>query len=64
LDGSRDAMPTIPGLPPRIGALPPGCAFAPRCDMAQPRCSAEEPPISWQSRQMAVCFRAGAKELA
>jgi oligopeptide/dipeptide ABC transporter ATP-binding protein len=59
LDGSRDAMPTIPGLPPRIGSLPPGCAFAPRCDIAEPRCFAQEPPIRWRDRQMAVCFRAG-----
>jgi oligopeptide/dipeptide ABC transporter ATP-binding protein len=58
LDGSRDAMPTIPGLPPKIGALPPGCPFAPRCDLAEPGCSAEEPPIRWHDRQMAVCFRA------
>jgi oligopeptide/dipeptide ABC transporter ATP-binding protein len=59
LDGSRDPMPTIPGLPPRIGALPPGCPFAPRCDSADRRCFAEEPPIRWRDRQMAVCFHAG-----
>jgi ABC-type dipeptide/oligopeptide/nickel transport system ATPase component len=58
LDGSRGAMPTIPGLPPRIGALPPGCPFAPRCDMADARCAAEEPPIRWHGRQMAVCHHA------
>ena len=58
LDGSRGAMPTIPGLPPTTGALPPGCPFAPRCDLAEPRCSAGEPPIRWHERQMAVCFRA------
>jgi oligopeptide/dipeptide ABC transporter ATP-binding protein len=61
LDGGRGAMPTIPGLPPRIGALPPGCPFAPRCDMADARCAREEPPISWHNRQMAVCFHAGEK---
>jgi peptide/nickel transport system ATP-binding protein len=64
LDGGRGAMPTIPGLPPRIGALPPGCPFAPRCDLADHRCEAEQPPISWHDKQMAVCFRAGTKELA
>jgi oligopeptide/dipeptide ABC transporter ATP-binding protein len=58
LDGARGAMPTIPGLPPRIGALPPGCPFAPRCDMAEDRCREQDPPISWRNRQMAVCFRA------
>ncbi|WP_428533827.1 ABC transporter ATP-binding protein [Rhodopila sp.] len=58
LDGSRSAMPTIPGLPPTTGALPPGCPFAPRCDLAESRCSAQEPPIRWHEQQMAVCFRA------
>ncbi len=55
LDGSRGAMPTIPGLPPNIGALPPGCSFAPRCDRAEERCHRETPPIAWHNRQMAVC---------
>ena len=58
LDASRGAMPTIPGLPPKIGALLPGCPFAPRCDLAEPRCSTQEPPIRWHTRQMAICFRA------
>ena len=55
LDGSRGAMPTIPGLPPSIGALPPGCPFAPRCDRAEERCHTKTPPIAWHNRQMAVC---------
>jgi oligopeptide/dipeptide ABC transporter ATP-binding protein len=55
LDGSRGPMPTIPGLPPRIGALPPGCPFAPRCDRAEAICHKETPPIAWRNRQMAVC---------
>ena len=59
LNGSRGAMPTIAGLPPRIGALPPGCPFAPRCDIAERRCSSQDPPIDWHGRQMAVCFHAG-----
>ncbi len=58
LDGSRGAMPTIPGLPPRLDALPPGCPFAPRCDVADSRCTTEEPPIHRRDRQMAVCFQA------
>ncbi|MDR3538692.1 MAG: ABC transporter ATP-binding protein [Acetobacteraceae bacterium] len=57
LDGARGAMPTIPGLPPRIGALPPGCPFAPRCDVAEARCTTEEPPIRRRPRQVAVCFQ-------
>ena len=64
LDGSRGAMPTIPGLPPRIGELPPGCPFAPRCDIAVSHCFDQEPPISWEGRQMAVCHRAGERVLA
>jgi len=55
LDGRRGTMPTIPGLPPRIGALPPGCPFAPRCDRAEAICHHETPPIVWHNRQMAVC---------
>jgi oligopeptide/dipeptide ABC transporter ATP-binding protein len=55
LDGSRGPMPTIPGLPPRIGALPPGCPFALRCDRAEAICHRETPPIAWRNRQMAVC---------
>jgi oligopeptide/dipeptide ABC transporter ATP-binding protein len=58
LDGVRGKMPTIPGLPPRLGDLPPGCPFAPRCEVAESRCSVLAPPISWQGRHMALCFRA------
>jgi oligopeptide/dipeptide ABC transporter ATP-binding protein len=58
LDGGRGAMPTIPGLPPRIGSLPPGCPFAPRCEVAETRCGIEEPPMRWRGEQMAACFLA------
>ena len=58
LDGGRGAMPTIPGLPPRIGSLPPGCPFAPRCEVAEDRCGVEEPPMRWRGHQMAACFQA------
>jgi oligopeptide/dipeptide ABC transporter ATP-binding protein len=58
LDGGRGAMPTIPGLPPRVGSLPPGCPFAPRCEVADSRCEVEEPPMRWRGRQMAACFQA------
>ena len=58
LDGGRGAMPTIPGLPPRIGSLPPGCPFAPRCEVADARCGVEEPPMRWRGAQMAACFQA------
>jgi len=58
LDGSRGAMPTIPGLPPRVELLPPGCPFAPRCEVAEARCTMEEPPMRWRGEQMAACFLA------
>jgi oligopeptide/dipeptide ABC transporter ATP-binding protein len=58
LDWASGPMPTIPGLPPRIGELPPGCAFAPRCDVAEPRCGHETPPIWREPGHMAVCWRA------
>jgi oligopeptide/dipeptide ABC transporter ATP-binding protein len=58
LDGGRGAMPTITGLPPRIGSLPPGCPFAPRCEVADTRCGIEEPPMRWRGNQMAACFQA------
>jgi len=58
LDGGRGAMPTIPGLPPRVASLPPGCPFAPRCEVAEDRCAMEEPPMRWRGEQMAACFLA------
>jgi oligopeptide/dipeptide ABC transporter ATP-binding protein len=58
LDGGRGAMPTIPGLPPRVGSLPPGCPFAPRCEVALTRCGVEDPPMRWRGEQMAACFLA------
>jgi oligopeptide/dipeptide ABC transporter ATP-binding protein len=58
LNGERGAMPTIPGLPPRMDALPAGCPFAARCDVADPRCAAEYPPTHWRGDQMAACFQA------
>ncbi|MGD0431101.1 MAG: ABC transporter ATP-binding protein [Acetobacteraceae bacterium] len=58
LDGGRGAMPTIPGLPPRVELLPPGCPFAPRCEIAEARCTMEEPPMRWRGEQMAACFLA------
>jgi oligopeptide/dipeptide ABC transporter ATP-binding protein len=58
LDWATGPMPTIPGLPPRIGELPPGCPFAPRCDAAEARCSSTSPPIWREPGHMAVCWRA------
>jgi oligopeptide/dipeptide ABC transporter ATP-binding protein len=58
LDGGRGAMPTIAGLPPRIGSLLPGCPFAPRCEVADARCAIDEPPMRWRGEQMAACFHA------
>ncbi len=56
LDGTRGAMPTIPGLPPIAGRFPPGCAFAPRCELAEPSCSEDPPPMRWRDRHMTACF--------
>jgi oligopeptide/dipeptide ABC transporter ATP-binding protein len=58
LNWAAGPMPTIPGLPPRIGELPPGCPFAPRCDAAEARCSSKSPPIWREPGHMAVCWRA------
>ena len=42
----RDALATMPGLPPDPVDLPPGCAFYPRCPVrADARCATEEPPL-------------------
>lgn len=58
LDGGTGPMPTIPGLPPRLGALPPGCAFAPRCDAALGRCAQEAPGIWREHDHTARCWDA------
>ena len=56
LDGGTGPMPTIPGLPPRLGAALPGCPFSPRCDVAQPRCPGERPPIRREAGHLSVCW--------
>jgi len=58
LDGATGPMPTIPGLPPRLGAILSGCPFAPRCDAAFARCTAETPGIWREGPHMAVCWEA------
>jgi peptide/nickel transport system ATP-binding protein len=43
----RDALATMPGLPPDPVALPAGCAFYPRCPVrADERCGSEVPPLA------------------
>jgi oligopeptide transport system ATP-binding protein len=45
----REALRTIPGLPPNLIHLPPGCPFAPRCPRVLERCQTEAPllkPVS------------------
>ena len=59
LSDSTGPMPTIPGLPPRIGQLPPGCSFAPRCDQALEQCGTGRPPVWRDHGHMAVCWRSG-----
>lgn len=56
LDGETGPMPTIAGLPPRLGAIAAGCPFAPRCDSAFARCTVETPDIWRQGEHMATCW--------
>jgi peptide/nickel transport system ATP-binding protein len=42
----RQALVSIPGLPPDLTAPPPGCRFAPRCRFATDQCREQEPPLS------------------
>ncbi|PSL01178.1 peptide/nickel transport system ATP-binding protein [Haloactinopolyspora alba] len=42
----REALTTMPGLPPDPVDLPPGCAFRPRCAYRlDPRCATQVPPL-------------------
>ena len=43
LEGKRDRLEGIPGIPPPLVNLPPGCVFAPRCPFAQQACGEIEP---------------------
>ena len=56
LDGSTGPLPTIPGLPPRIGAIPAGCPFSPRCVVSQPRCPTQLPPVRREPGHLSVCW--------
>lgn len=58
----RDALATMPGLPPDPVALPAGCAFYPRCPVrADARCEVEVPPlvaVAGSNRHRAATFYA------
>lgn len=43
LDGRREALKTIPGVPPDLLQPPSGCRFHPRCPLAEAICSQKEP---------------------
>ena len=43
LEGKRERLEGIPGIPPPLVDLPPGCVFAPRCPFAQEPCREIEP---------------------
>ena len=43
LDGKKERLEGIPGMPPPLVDLPPGCVFAPRCPFAQEPCGEVEP---------------------
>jgi oligopeptide/dipeptide ABC transporter ATP-binding protein len=53
----REALRTIPGLPPNLIHLPPGCPFMPRCTRALERCQNEMPPLkSVGTAHAAACW--------
>ena len=56
LDGKTGPMPTIPGLPPRLGTELSGCAFASRCQVAQERCALDMPPMRRKDGHLSVCW--------
>ncbi len=60
LDGGTGPMPTIPGLPPRLGSAIPGCPFSPRCVVSQPRCPTEPPPTRREPGHLSVCWEGAA----
>jgi peptide/nickel transport system ATP-binding protein len=43
---NREALVSIPGLPPDLTNPPSGCRFAPRCPRATSQCRAHEPPLN------------------
>lgn len=43
LDGRRETINTIPGVPPDLLQPPSGCRFHPRCPLAEAICSQKEP---------------------
>ncbi len=43
---NREALVSIPGLPPDLTNPPVGCRFAPRCPRATSQCRAHEPPLN------------------
>ena len=56
LDGRRERLEGIPGIPPPLVNLPPGCVFAPRCPMAQVPCTEIEPrQIEITDNRLAAC---------
>ncbi|MBP6216952.1 MAG: ABC transporter ATP-binding protein [Oligoflexales bacterium] len=43
IDGSKESLFAIPGLPPDPAKLPPGCSFAPRCYKVKKACQEDLP---------------------
>jgi peptide/nickel transport system ATP-binding protein len=43
---NREALVSIPGLPPDLTNPPAGCRYAPRCPRATSQCRAHEPPLT------------------
>ena len=59
LEGPRDALFSIPGVPPDPANPPSGCRFHPRCHAAVERCSFDVPVLRTRQRRRVACHRAG-----
>ncbi len=55
LDGKRDRLVSIPGMPPRLIDLPTGCYFAPRCPSAMSHCTNVTPTLQPHDGRYVAC---------
>ncbi len=59
IDGARERLAAIPGLPPDLSRMPPGCAFHPRCASAIDACRTQVPPLVTIANRKLACPVAG-----
>lgn len=45
LDGKRDKLISIEGVPPKVGEMTQGCRFSARCPNSKDKCKAQEPEV-------------------